>query len=46
VVYRDREHFGAKSRNYDTTMKRVVKKHLLGMSAISRKKESAQKELK
>jgi len=32
VVYRDRGYFGAKSRSYDATMKRAVKKDSLTMS--------------
>ena len=37
--------FGAKSKGYNTTMKRAVKEHLLGMSDLFRR-VSAQKELK
>jgi IS5 family transposase len=36
VFYRDRGYFGAKLKSYDATMKRAVKKHLLGMSDILR----------
>ena len=43
--YRNRGIFGAKSKGYDSTKKRAVKEHLLGMSDIFRR-VSAQKELK
>ena len=46
MIFRDRGYYGAKSRSYDETMKRAVKRTSSGMSARLRKKESAQKELK
>jgi IS5 family transposase len=32
VVHRDRGYFGAKSKGYDTTMKRAVKEQPMGIS--------------
>ena len=36
VICRDRGYFEAKSKDYDATIKRVVKEHLLGMSDVLR----------
>jgi len=38
VVYRDRGYFGAKTKGYNTTVKRAVKGHTLGIKYISRNK--------
>ena len=45
MVYRDREYFGAKSKDYDAIIKRAVKEHHLGISDVLETRGSAQKEL-
>jgi len=46
VVYRDRGYFGAKTKGYNTTMKRVVKGHTLGIKDILRNKRISSKKSK
>jgi IS5 family transposase len=46
VVYRDKGYFGAKSKNYNATMKRSLKEHPTGMSDGLRNKEINSKKLK
>jgi IS5 family transposase len=43
VVYRDREYFGAKSKGYDATMKKVIKEYHLGISDVLRNKRTISK---
>ena len=43
VVYRDRGYFGAKTKGYNTTMKRAVKGHTLGIKDILRNKRISSK---
>ena len=44
MVYRDRGYFGAKTKGYDSTMKRVVKGHTLGIKDILEIRALARKE--
>jgi len=46
VVYRDREYFEAKSKGYDATKKRVVRRHVLGIWDILRNKRISSKKFK
>ena len=46
VVYRDRGYFGAKTKGYNTTMKRAVKGHTLGIKDILRNKRISSKKSK
>ena len=46
MVYRDREYFGAKSKGYDATMKKVIKEYHLGISDVLRNKRISSKKLK
>jgi hypothetical protein len=46
VIFRDRGYYGAKSRIYDETMKKAVKRTSSGNECYIKKKGSAQKELK
>ena len=43
MVYRDRGYFRAKLKGYDATMKKTVKKQILGISAILRNKRVSSK---
>jgi len=43
VVYRDRGYFGAKTKGYNTTVKRAVKRHTLGIKGILRNKRISSK---
>ncbi len=43
VVYRDRGYFGAKTKVYNATMKRAVKRHTLGIRDILRNKRISSK---
>jgi IS5 family transposase len=45
VVYRDRGYFGAKSKGYNATMKRAVKKHPLEIRDILRNKNISSKRI-
>ncbi len=43
MVYRDRVYFGAKTKGYNATMKRAVKRHTLGIRDILRNKRISSK---